>query len=227
MSILLTQEWDIIRGAEEEYSQFIIRRFQPKCEELGLRGVGGFYVQVGFGPRIISIRAVESLETLYEAMSTPLFQEVRFELQEHVENYRSKVLAPRGMNAPGPHAIERGGMVPKPYEIQRGVWKLNQYCSLLPGKRGAFADFVTREYMPALQAIDFVEVTAWWDVLIGGPSEIISEFSFKHPVDIGRLLDHEDFRRLTYALRSEYVADHQSRILRTTERFEEPRWYRL
>ncbi|MBI5440553.1 MAG: hypothetical protein HY900_04995 [Deltaproteobacteria bacterium] len=227
MSFLLTQEWDIIRGAEEEYAAFISRRFQPKCEELGLRGVGGFYVQVGSGPRIISIRAVESLEALYRAMSTRLFQEVKLELQEHVENYRSKILAPRSEDPPRPHDARQSGSAAKPYEIQRGVWKLNQYCTLLPGRRGAFADFIAREYVPALRAIDFVEVTAWWDVLIGGPSEIIGEFTFKHPVDIGRLLDHEDFRRLTYTLRSEYVADHQSRILRTTERFEEPRWYRL
>jgi hypothetical protein len=215
MSFLLTQEWDIVRGGEEEYASFIIRRFQPRCEELGLRPAGGFYVQVGFGPRIISVRAVESLEALYRAMSTPVFQELKMELQEHVENYRSKILAPRGERGPGP------------YQVQRGVWKLNQYCSLLPGKRDEFAEFVAREYVPVLQGIEFVELTAWWDVLIGGPSEIISEFTFKHPVDIGRLLDHEDFRRLTYTLRSEYVADHQSRILRTTERFEEPRWYRL
>jgi hypothetical protein len=215
MSFLLTQEWDIIRGKEEEYAAFILRRLQPKCAELGLRPVGGFYVQVGFGPRIISIRAVEDLEGLYKGMASPLFQELKLELQDHVENYRSKILAPRGAKSS------------EPYAIQRGVWKLTQYWNLLPGRRKAFGEFIEEVYMPAMGGIDFLDVTAWWDVLIGGPSEIVSEFTFKHPVDIGRLLDNEEFRRLTYVLRTEYVSDHQSRILRTTERFEEPRWYRL
>jgi hypothetical protein len=70
-------------------------------------------------------------------------------------------------------------------------------------------------------------LTGAWNVLIGGFSEIISEFTVKDPVDIGRLLGDENFREMTYTLQREFVTNYKSRILRTTARFDEPRWFRL
>jgi hypothetical protein len=64
-------------------------------------------------------------------------------------------------------------------------------------------------------------------VILGGVSEIIAELTFKDPVDIGRLLNNEDFRRITLKLMNEYVLNYKSRILRCTERFDEPKWFRL
>jgi hypothetical protein len=69
--------------------------------------------------------------------------------------------------------------------------------------------------------------TEGWNVVLGGVSEIIGEFTFKDPVDIGRLLNNENFRRLNLMLKNELVINYQSRILRCTERFDEPRWFRL
>jgi hypothetical protein len=63
--------------------------------------------------------------------------------------------------------------------------------------------------------------------VMGGISEIIAEFTFRDPVDIGRLLNSEEFRRITLKLRTLFVTNYASRILRCTERFEEPKWFRL
>jgi len=72
-----------------------------------------------------------------------------------------------------------------------------------------------------------MEVTGGWNVVIGGVSEIIAELTFKDPVDIGRLLNNEDFRKLNLKLKTQYVTNYTSRILRCTERFDEPKWFRL
>ena len=64
-------------------------------------------------------------------------------------------------------------------------------------------------------------------VVLGGISEIIAEFTFKDPLDIGRLLNNEDFRKITLKLRTDYVLNYQNRILRCTERFDEPKWFML
>ncbi len=53
MDILFTRSWDIIQGKEEEYEQFITDIFISEMSAAGLLPVGGDYVEVGFGPRIV------------------------------------------------------------------------------------------------------------------------------------------------------------------------------
>jgi hypothetical protein len=78
-----------------------------------------------------------------------------------------------------------------------------------------------------MEKIEYVEVTGGWNVVLGGISEIIAEFTVKDPIDIGRLLNNEDFRKITLKLKTDYVWNYQSRILRCTERFDEPKWFRF
>ena len=215
MQLLFTQEWDLIPDREDEYSAFVARTFIPKCNEMGLLSVGGFYVEVGFGPRIISVKRVESLGDLARIMASPEFKTLVRELKEHVVGYRSKILQPTGRTRD------------VPYEIQKGVWKYNQYFDVRPGCRAEYAEFVTKEYLPMLGGIEYLEVTGGWNVLIGGVSEIIGELTFKDPVDIGMLLENPSYRELTHVLRREYVSNYQSRVLKTTERFDEPKWFVL
>lgn len=215
MALLFTQDWDVIRGKEDEYEEFVAKTFIPRCDALGLVAVGGFHVQVGVGPNIISIKRVENLGDLYRVVSSDEFRNLRNTLRNYVINYSSKVLEPTGR-------IKRNG-----YAIQKGVWKLNQYWDILPGKNSAYAEFIVNRYLPTLEEMDYVEVTGGWNVLVGGFSEIVAELTFKDPVDIGQLLGNEKFRELTYLLQREYVTNYKSRILRTTARFDEPRWFRL
>jgi hypothetical protein len=57
-----------------------------------------------------------------------------------------------------------------------------------------------------MKKLDYLECDGRWNVLFfGGFSEIIAEFTFKDPIDIGRLLNNEDFRKVTLKLRSEFV----------------------
>lgn len=215
MPLLLTQDWDVIRGKEDEYEDFVARTFIPRCNAMGLEAVGGFHVQVGVGPNIVSIKKVETLLELSRILSSMDFRSLRADLKNYVVNYTSKVLEPTGR-------IKRNG-----YSIQKGVWKLNQYWDILPGKREDYAAFIAKTWLPALEGLDYVEVTGGWNVLIGGFSEIIAELTVKDPVDIGRLLGNETFREVTYTLQREYVTNYKSRVLRTTARFDEPRWFRL
>ncbi len=215
MPLLFTQHWDIIRGKEAVYEEFISRKFIPGCDGLGLKGVGGFYVQVGQGPRIISVKSAETMELFCSILGSLEFKKLTDELKEFVTKYQRTLLSPTGR------------IKSEEYKIQRGVWKFNQYYDLLPGIRQAYADFVINEYVPIMSQLEYLEITGGWNVLMGGISELITEFTFKHPVDIGQMLDSEQFRELTYKLRRDFIVNYKSRILRTTERFDEPRWFRL
>ena len=215
MTILFTHAWEILSEKEDEYNLFVARHFIPKCNEMGLVSVGGYYVEAGVGPRIISVKGVASLEELGRIMSTPGYKELMHDLKQYITGYSTKVLQPTGRTK----KVE--------YQIQKGVWKYNQYYDLRPGMRRQYAEFIVNKYLPMLDSLDYLEVTGGWNVLIGGTSEIIGELTFKDPVDIAMLLKDENFRQLTHDLKKDYVTNYSSRILRTTERFEEPRWFRL
>jgi hypothetical protein len=212
---LFTQSWDIIYGKQGDYADFIVQTFLPEMTAVGLVPVGGYYLEVGFGPRIVGVHKANDLEELSHCVSSARFKELILNLKSVVYNYRTAVLEPTGR-------VKR-----EEYTIQKGVWKLNQLYDLRPGAKKAYADFIINEHIPILSKLDYVEITGGWNVVLGGVSEIIAEFTFKDPVDIGRLLNNEDFRRLTLRLKNEYVINYQSRILRCTERFDEPRWFRL
>ncbi len=215
MSVLFTQNWEIIPGSENEYAQFITDRYIPETTDKGFYPVGGYYVEVGFGPKTIAVYAAENLTKLTEIVSTAKFKELTLGLKSLVYNYVSGVYEPTG------------NVKHEEYSIQKGVWKFNQYYDLKPGVKKEYADFIINEHIPAMNKLDYLEVTGGWNVLFGGFSEIIAEFTFKDPVDIGRLLNNDDFRRVTLKLRNEFVINYKSRILRCTERFDEPRWFRL
>lgn len=214
MSVLFTQSWDIIQGKDVEYAQFIVDTYLPEMAEMGLIPVGGYYVEVGFGPRIVAVFSVNETEEVLKTIAGKRFKDLLRRLKTIIMNYRGSVLEPTG-------AVKRGK-----YTIQKGVWKLNQYYDLKPGVKKAYADFVINEHIPTMQRITYVEVTGGWNVLIGGISEIIAEFTFKDAMDVGRLLMNEDYRRITQKLRSEYAMNYTSRIMRSTERFDEPRWFK-
>lgn len=215
MPVLFTQNWDIIQGKEDDYAAFVSQVYIPKMTELGLIPVGGYYVEVGVGPRIVAVHGAPTSEELARLITRQTFKQLALELKSLVYNARSAVLEPKG-NAKQ-----------KPYAIQKGVWKFNQYFDLRPGMKKAYAAFILNEHLPMLQRLDYMEVTGGWNVVIGGVSEIIAELTFKDPVDIGRLLNNEDFRKLNLKLKTQYVTNYTSRILRCTERFDEPKWFRL
>lgn len=215
MSILLIQNWDIIHGKEEEYAKFITEVYIPETTGIGIISVGGFYVEVGFGPRLIAVHSVNEMGELLKALTDTTFKNLAKELRKYVYNLRRYVLEPTG-------AAQKGK-----YAIQKGVWKFNQYYDLRPGVKKSYAEFLVNEYIPAMEKIDYVKVTGGWNVVLGGFSEIIAEFTFSDPIDIGRLLANEDFRKISLRLKNEYATNYMSRIIRCTERFDEPRWFKV
>jgi hypothetical protein len=215
MPILFTMNWDIIPGNEQEYSDFIAKTFIPEATAMGILPVGGYYVEVGFGPRVVGVNTCENHQVLAGVVTSQRFKDLILKLKAMVYNYKTAVLEPTGR------------FRSDQYLIQKGVWKLNQYYDLRPGKKAEYKDYILNVHLPTMDKIDYVEVTGGWNVVLGGISEIIAEFTVKDPIDIGRLLNNDDFRKITLQLRNDFVWNYQSRILRCTERFDEPKWFKL
>lgn len=209
MAILYTQYWDVMPGKFDEYSTFVTNEYNPTVEKLGIRLVGGYYVAVGEGPRIVAVAEVENVDSLHRSLSTKEYRVVANRLLQHVWKYSSKVWAPSGQ-------IQKG-----PYQIQTGVWKFNQYYNVLRGKEEAHYRFVKEECIPAMKELG-VPITAGWRLVIGAGPRTLAECTARGIVDIAKAIDTSEFRRLVRKHKNEYATDYGSRILAPTGRVEVP-----
>ncbi|MGD9237366.1 MAG: hypothetical protein PVF09_11850, partial [Desulfobacterales bacterium] len=91
MTILFAQSWDVIPGKFDDYSNFVSNEYNPSLEKLGLRLLGGYYVAVGEGPRIIAVATVEKEEELMKALTNSAYRIISNKLLQVVFKYSSRV----------------------------------------------------------------------------------------------------------------------------------------
>ncbi len=211
MNVLYVQYWDIDRSKENEYSSFVINKYNPGAKVAGLEIVGGYYVEVGVGPSTIACFTANDLSTINECVHNENFINLNNELLNYVDNKRSLL------------AISTGRTGLEKYKIQEGTWKWNHYYTVKPEKKELYRAFI-KKAIEVIGKIDFVELTEEWHILYGGISDYLLEMSFKDPYDIARLMNNEDFREMEKLLKKEIITDYSSKILRSTERFEKLRW---
>ena len=214
MPVLYTQNWDIIREKEDEYSNFIIEEYNPVIRELGINIVGGYYVEVGTGPNTIACFTFEDLSVVNNKVTDKKFIEITNKLANYVKNRKAML------------AVSTGRVRTSEYTLQESVWKWNFYYNVKPGKKEDYREIIEKS-VAIFNALDFVELTEEWRVIYGGKADYIFELTFKDPYDIGRLMNNAEFRDLEKIIKKEIIDFHSSRILRTTERFEKPRWLKL
>jgi len=209
MAILFTQYWDIMPGQFDGYSTFAMSEYIPTLEKLGIRLVGGYYVVVGEGPRIVAVAEVENVDSLQRSLATKEYRSISNRLLQYVWKYSSKVWAPAGRILEGP------------YRIQTGVWKFNQYYNVLPGKEEGHYRFVKDECLPRMKELG-IPITAGWRLVVGTGAKTLAESTARGIVEIAKAIDSSEFRQLVRTLKNEYATDYSSRILAPTGRIELP-----
>jgi len=209
MAVLFNQHWDIVPGRQQEYSDFVMTSYNPTLDRIGVKLVGGYYVTVGMGPRVIAVGLAQSLHELEAALASAEYEEITNRLMEFVTHYHSKILIPTGR------------VKMDDYKVQTGLWKFNQYWNIVPGAGRQYAEFVTGDFIPTLEKLGLT-VPAGWRVVVGSGPYILAEASAASLVDIARALDSDEFRRVTLKLKGTYVTDYHSRILAPTGRIDLP-----
>ncbi|MGO9771347.1 MAG: hypothetical protein ACLPSW_17695 [Roseiarcus sp.] len=210
MAVLFNQHWDIRPGLTRAYSDFVMTYYNPTLATIGIKLVGGYYVTVGMGPRIIAVGLAENANDLEAALASAEFESITDRLMEFVTHYHSKILRPTGR-------IMMDG-----YKVQTGLWKLHQYWNIAPGvDKLGYADFVTRELVPGLKESG-LEVTAGWRVVVGSGPYILGECSAPNLVDMARAIESDAYKAIMQKLLGEYVTDYHSRILAPTGRVDLP-----
>lgn len=209
MTSLFTQYWDVIPGKFDEYSSFITKEYIPTLERLGLKLLGGFYVAVGEGPRIIVVGTVEEQDYLRRILAKEEYRIVMEGLFERICKYSSKLY------------VSSGRVTQGPYSIQTGAWKFNQYYNIIPGKETEHYRFVKDECMPGMKELG-VPVTGAWRMVIGEGPRILAECTSRDMAGIGKCIDSSVFRQLVRRLKKHFATDYSSRILAPTGRIEIP-----
>jgi len=209
MTILFTQYWDVMPGKFDEYSSFVTDEYIPALNKLGLKLLGGYYVAVGQGPRIVAVATVQEQDYLRKILATEEYRVLFDKLLQVVWKYSSRLY------------VSSGRVTEGPYNIQVGAWKFNQYYNILRGKEEEHYRFVKDECVPGMKELK-VPITGAWRLLIGDGPRILAECTGRNIVDIAKCIDTSEFRRLVRALKKHYATDYSSRILAPTGRIEVP-----
>jgi len=209
MTILFTQYWDVIPGKFDEYQSFIMEEYNGGMEKLGIKLLGGYYVAVGQGPRILAVATVEEQDYLRKILATEDYRILYSKLTKVVYKYSSKLL------------VSSGRVTEEPYHIQTGSWKFNQYYNIIPGMEEEHYRFVKEECIPGMKELR-VPITGAWRLVIGDGPTILAECSARNIVDIAKCIDTSEFRKLVRRLKKYYATDYGSRILAPTGRIEIP-----
>lgn len=209
MTILFTQYWDVMPGKFDEYSSFVTDEYIPALNKLGLKLLGGYYVAVGQGPRIVAVATVQEQDYLRKILATEEYRVLFEKLLQVVWKYSSRLY------------VSSGRVMEGPYNIQVGAWKFNQYYNILRGKEEEHYRFVKDECVPGMKELK-VPITGAWRLLIGDGPRILAECTGRNIVDIAKCIDTSEFRRLVRALKKHYATDYSSRILAPTGRIEVP-----
>jgi hypothetical protein len=199
MTVKLNHYWGIIPTLNEEYNRFVIRKFIPGVNQLGMHTVAVWSVLAGVCSEIIFETTCSDLDHLEKALHTRKYRELKNDLFNYVKNYNTKIL------------VKSGKKDHYTIDVREDTVKFNQTWDLLSEKKEEYDRFTNLEYYPLMKELG-IDVAREWDVLIGNGPSIICE---GRATDVNNLianLQSETFRRAERKLK-EYVERYESRIL--------------
>ena len=90
MKLLLS--WDIQKGRDQEYFEFMVREFAPGINRLGLTSTEAWLAVYGEGPQIMMEAVGDNMAAVRGMLENPEWKALREKLMEYVENYDHKIV---------------------------------------------------------------------------------------------------------------------------------------
>ena len=199
MSVKLNHYWSIIPETKKEYQKFLINKFIPGVNNLGLQTVAVWSVLIGAYSETIMDNAASDLEIIEKALKDKKYKLLKQDLHKFVKNYQTKVL------------VNTAKIDSYTMDIRKDTIKFNQMWNVLSHKKEEYDKFVINEYFPALDELG-ISVAGEWEVLIGDGPGIICE---GRVTDINNLIQNLQSKKFQDAKRKlkELVECYRSRIL--------------
>ena len=93
MNVKVIMSWDIIQGREQEYFEFVVRRFMPGVQKMGMVLSDAWVTIYGEHPQILVGAVVPGREKAERIIESAEWQQLNNRLLDFVHNYELK-LAP-------------------------------------------------------------------------------------------------------------------------------------
>lgn len=199
MPVKFNQYWSIDYAMADNYSKFIVSKYIPGLNELGIHTVAGWLILVGGYSEIFLEGVSNDLSLIEKAITTDKFKDLTDELLNYVHDYKTKILAPTGRK--DSYSID----------IKEKTVKLNQMWNVVSGKKDEYARFVEQEFYPCMERLG-IHIAGEWEVLIGDGPRIICEGRATDVSTLISSLQSKEFRKVKQDIRK-YIEDYQSRIL--------------
>jgi hypothetical protein len=198
MTVKLNQYWTVLPGKTEEYNKFILKKFIPGVNKLGMHTVAVWSVLVGAYSEIMFESVTSDLDLLEQAMKHKKFKELKADLLNYVKKYKTKVL------------VKTGKKDSYSSDIREDTVKFNQMWDLVGDKR-EYGRFVINEFYPLLEELG-ISVAREWEVFIGDGPSIICEGRAKDINNLIGNLQSDKFQEAKQKLK-QFVENYESRLL--------------
>ncbi len=202
MTVKLMHYWTIIPSQADEYAEFVINRFIPGINGLGVHTVAGWSVLVGSYSEVIVETVSNDLDQLEMALKSLEYRRLKSDLLNYIKHYKTKVLVP--LKKEPAYSMDIG---------EKTV-KFNQVWDIITREKEDFKkyrQFVLSEYYPVLEEIG-IQVAEEWEVLIGDGPRTICEGRVKDVETLISGLQSAKFRQAKEQLKNR-VENYESRIL--------------
>jgi hypothetical protein len=198
MTVKLNQYWTVNPIKTEEYNKFILKKFIPGLNQLGLHTVAVWSVLVGAYSEIMFESVTNDLDLLEQAMKKKKYKELKGDLLNYVKKYKTKVL------------VKTGKKDSYSTDVREETVKFNQMWDLV-GDKKEYGRFVINEFYPLLEELG-VTVAREWEVFIGDGPSIICEGRAKDITNLIGNLQGKKFQEAKQKLKL-FVENYESRIL--------------
>jgi len=199
MPVKLNHYWTIIQERKDDYGKFMLKRFIPKINQLGMHTVAGWTVLIGGYSEIIFETISNDLDCLERALKHKKYRILKAELLNYVTRYKTKVL------------VNSGKMDTYSADIKEDTVKFNQMWDVAGDKQSDYERCVEEIFYPTLEKLG-ITVAREWEVLIGEGPRIICEGRATDIENLIRNLQSAEFRNAKAHLQKQ-VETYESRML--------------
>jgi len=199
MTVKFNQYWRIDPEKTQEYEKYVLSKFIPGVNQLGIHIVAGWVVLVGGYSEILCEGITDDLHLLETALTHPKYKELNTELLNCTKSYKTKVLIPSGR-------IETYSK-----DIKTRTTKFTQSWDVLSQKRGSYEKYTAESFYPCLEELS-IKVAGEWEVIIGDGPRIIGEGRVDEAHTLIESLQSSGFQKAQKELK-QFVENYETRIL--------------
>jgi hypothetical protein len=199
MTVKFNQYWRIDPEKTQEYEKYMLTKFIPGVNQLGIHTVAGWVVLVGGYSEILCEGITTDLHLLETALMHPKYKELNNELLNCIKSYKTKVLVSSGRR----EAYSK--------DIKANTIKFTQSWDVVSKNSGDYQKYSIESFYPCLEELG-IKVAGEWEVIIGDGPRIICEGRADEAHKLLESLQSGRFQKARKELK-QYVENYESRIL--------------